>query len=330
MREITIREAIREAIDEELARDKNVFILGEEVAQYNGAYKITKGLLEKYGDKRVIDTPIVEGGFTGLAIGAALTGLRPIVEFMSFNFSFVAFDQIVSNALKMHYMSGGRFKVPIVFRGPNGAAARVSCQHSHNVEPLYAHFPGCIVLAPSTAYDSKGLLKAAIRNDNPVFFLENEMIYNMKGEVPEHEYTVEIGKAKVIEEGVHLTLISYSRMIYFCREVVEDFKKKGIFIELIDLCTIKPLDVGTIVSSVKKTHRAVVVEEGHKFAGISSEVISVIQEFCFDFLDAPVKRVCQMETPLPYSPVLEAETIPNPARIKKAIEEVLVGVDRCR
>jgi len=326
MREISIREAIREAIDEALAKDDSVFILGEEVAQYNGAYKITKGLLEKYGEKRVIDTPIVEGGFTGLAIGAALTGLRPIVEFMSFNFSFVAFDQIVSNALKIHYMSGGRFKVPIVFRGPNGAAARVSCQHSHNVEPLYAHLPGCIVLAPSTPYDSKGLLKAAIFNDNPVFFLENEMIYNIKGEVPDHDYTVEIGKAKVIEEGVDLTLISYSRMIYFCREVVEDFKRKGIFIELIDLRTIKPLDVGTIVTSVRKTHRAVVVEEGHKYAGISAEVISLIQEFCFDDLDAPVQRVCQMETPLPYSPPLEAETIPNPARIKKVIEEVLIGV----
>ena len=326
MREITIREAIGEAIDEELERDKNVFILGEEVAQYNGTYKITKGLLDKYGDTRVIDTPIVEGGFTGLAIGAALTGLRPIVEFMSFNFSFVAFDQIVSNALKMHYMSGGRFKVPIVFRGPNGAAARVSCQHSHNVESLYAHLPGCIVLAPSNPYDSKGLLKAAIRNDNPVFFLENEMIYNVKGEVPDYDYTVEIGKARVLEEGVHLTLISYSRMIYFCKEVVEDFKRKGIHIELIDLCTIKPLDVGTIVNSVKKTHRAVVVEEGHKFAGISSEVIAILQEFCFDYLDAPVRRVCQMETPLPYSPVLEAETIPNPARIKKVIEEILVGV----
>lgn len=326
MRKITIREAIREALEEEFDRDENVFILGEEVAEYNGAYKITKGMLDKYGPKRVIDTPISEGGFTGLAIGAALTGLRPVVEFMSFNFSFVAFDQIVNNAMKIHYMSGGRFSVPIVFRGPNGAAARVSCQHSHNVEPLYAHLPGCIVVAPSNAYDSKGLLKAAIRNDNPVFFLENEMIYNMVGEVPDYDYTVEIGKAKILEEGIHLTLISYSRMIYFCKEVVEDYKKKGIFIELIDLCTIKPLDVGTIISSVKKTHRAVVVEEGHKFAGISAEVIAIIQEFCLDYLDAPVKRVCQMETPLPYSPPLEAETIPNIRRIKAAIEEILVGV----
>ena len=326
MRKITIREAIREALEEEFDRDENVFILGEEVAEYNGAYKITKGMLDKYGPKRVIDTPISEGGFTGLAVGAALTGLRPVVEFMSFNFSFVAFDQIVNNAMKIHYMSGGRFSVPIVFRGPNGAAARVSCQHSHNVEPLYAHLPGCIVVAPSTAYDSKGLLKAAIRNNNPVFFLENEMIYNMVGEVPDYDYTVEIGKAKILEEGIHLTLISYSRMIYPCKEVVEDYKKKGIFIELIDLRTIKPLDVGTIISSVKKTHRAVVVEEGHKFAGIAAEVISLIQEFCLDYLDAPVKRVCQMETPLPYSPPLEAETIPNVRRIKAAIEEILVGV----
>ncbi len=326
MRKITIREAIREALEEEFDLDENVFILGEEVAEYNGAYKITKGMLDKYGPKRVLDTPISEGGFTGLAVGAALTGLRPVVEFMSFNFSFVAFDQIVNNAMKIHYMSGGRFTVPIVFRGPNGAAARVSCQHSHNVEPLYAHLPGCIVVAPSTPYDSKGLLKAAIRNDNPVFFLENEMIYNMVGEVPDHDYTVEIGKAKILEEGIHLTLISYSRMIYYCKEVVEEYKKKGIFIELIDLRTIKPLDVGTITSSVKKTHRAVVVEEGHKFAGVSSEVIAIIQEFCLDYLDAPIKRVCQMETPLPYSPPLEAETIPNVRRIKAAIEEILVGV----
>lgn len=326
MREITIRDAIREAIDEELGRDENVFILGEEVAQYNGAYKITKGMLDKYGDKRVIDTPIVEGGFTGLAVGAALTGLRPIVEYMSFNFSFVAFDQIVNNAMKFHYMSGGRFKVPIVFRGPNGAAARVSCQHSHNVEPLYAHLPGCIVLAPSTAYDSKALLKAAIRNDNPVFFLENEMLYNVKGEVPEGDYSVEIGKARIVSEGKHVTLISYSRMLHFCMDVVEDFKKKGIYIELIDLRTIKPLDVGTIVASVNKTHRAVVVEEGHKFAGICAEVTTIIQEFCFDNLDAPVGRVCQMETPLPYAPPLEEETIPNRKRIKAAIEKVIEGI----
>ncbi|MCH9811626.1 pyruvate dehydrogenase complex E1 component subunit beta [bacterium] len=326
MREITIREALREAIDEELGRDENVFILGEEVAEYNGAYKVTKGLLDKYGPKRVIDTPIIEGGFSGLAVGAALTGLRPIVEFMSFNFSFVAFDQIVNNAMKMHYMSGGRFTVPIVFRGPNGAAARVSCQHSHNVEPLYGHLPGCKIVAPSTAYDSKGLLKAAIRDNNPVFVLENEMIYNMKGEVPEGDYTVEIGKAKIVREGKHLTLLSYSRMLYFCEEVVEEFEKRGISIELIDLRTIKPLDVGTIVSSVKKTHRAVVVEEGHKFAGVGAEVTSIIQEFCFDSLDAPVERVCQMETPLPYSPPLEEETIPNPKRIKAAIEKTLKGV----
>jgi pyruvate dehydrogenase E1 component beta subunit len=326
MREITVRDAIREAIDEELGRDDDVFILGEEVAEYNGAYKITKGMLDKYGARRVIDTPIAEGGFTGLAVGAALTGLRPIVEFMSFNFSFVAFDQIVNNALKMHYMSGGRFTVPIVFRGPNGAAARVSCQHSHNVEPLYAHLPGCIVLAPFSPYDAKALLKAAIRNNNPVFFLENEMIYNMKGEVPEGDYTVEIGKARIVAEGTHLTLISYSRMLLFCMEAVEDYKKKGIFIELIDLRTIKPLDVGTIVSSVKKTGRAVVVEEGHKFAGVSAEIISIIQEFCFDDLDAPVERVCQMETPLPYAPPLEQETIPNTKRIKAAIDKTIAGL----
>lgn len=324
-REITVRDALREAIDEELARDENVFILGEEVAEYNGAYKITKGLFDKYGGKRVLDTPIVEGGFSGLAVGAALTGLRPIVEFMSFNFSFVAFDQIVNNAMKIHYMSGGRFTVPIVFRGPNGAAARVSCQHSHNVEPLYAHLPGCIVIAPFTAYDYKGLLKAAIRNNNPVIFLENEMLYNTTGIVPAHDYEVEIGKAKVLREGKHLTLISYSRMLVYCLEVVEYFKKKGISIELIDLRTIKPLDIGTVATSVRKTHRCVVVEEGHKFAGTCAEVISEVQTHCFDYMDAPIERVTQMETPLPYSPPLEAETIPNTQRIIKACEKALEG-----
>lgn len=326
MREITIRDALREAMDEEMARDENVFLMGEEVAEYNGAYKISKGLLDKYGPKRIRDTPIVEGGFSGIGVGAALAGLRPIVEFMSFNFSFVAFDQIVNNAFKFYYMSGGRFNVPIVFRGPNGAAARVSCQHSHNVESLYAHLPGCIVIAPSTAYDSKGLLKAAIRNNNPVLFLENEMLYNLTGQVPDHDYTVEIGKAKVVQEGEHVTLISYSRMLYYCMEVADEYKKRGINVEVIDLRTIKPLDVGTIVQSAKKTGRVVVVEEGHKFAGVCAEVIALLQEFCFDYLDAPVKRVCQMETPLPYAPPLEAETIPNTKRIKNAIEEILVGI----
>lgn len=320
-----IREALRQAIDEEMARDSRVFVIGEEVAEYHGAYKVTKGLWEKYGDERVLDTPISESGFTGLAIGAALTGLRPIVEFMSFNFSFVAFDQIVNNAFKVHYMSGGRFKVPIVFRGPNGAAARVSCQHSHNVEPLFGHLPGCKIVAPSNPYDAKGLLKSAIRDDNPVLVLENEMIYGLKGMIPTEEYLVPIGKAKVLRPGKDVTLISHSRMLIFCQEAAEAMAKRGIQVELIDLRTIKPLDIGTIAASVKKTHRVVLVEEGHRFAGICSEVATEIIEHCFDFLDAPIVRVCQKETPLPYSPPLEMETIPNTRRIMKALETVLEG-----
>lgn len=324
--EIDIREALRQAIDEEMARDERVFVMGEEVAEYQGAYKVTKGLFEKWGGKRVIDTPIAESGFAGIGIGAALVGLRPIIEFMSFNFSFVAFDQIVNNAFKMHYMSGGRFKVPIVFRGPNGAAARVSCQHSHNVESIYAQFPGCIVIAPSTPYDAKGLLKAAIRDDNPVLFLENELMYSTKGKVPTGEFLVPIGKAKVVQEGRHVSLISHSRMLLFCKEAAEVLARKGISVELIDLRTIKPLDIGTIATSVKKTGRVVIVEEGHIFSGIAAEVAMRIMESCFDYLDAPIERVCQMETPLPYSPPLELETIPNTKRIIKALERVAKGI----
>ncbi len=323
--EIDIREALRQAVDEEMERDDKVFILGEEVAEYDGAYKVTKGLWKKWGDKRVIDTPISESGFSGLAIGAALTGLRPIVEFMSFNFSFVAFDQIASRACKLHYMSGGRFKVPIVFRGPNGAAARVSCQHSHNVESLYGQFPGLKIVSPATAYDAKGLLKSSIRDDNPILFLENELMYNIKEVIPTEEFLVPIGKGKILREGRDVTLISHSRMLLFCLEAADAMAKKGIKVEVIDLRSIKPLDVGLIASSVRKTGRAVVVEEGHRFAGIAAEVISEMMEHCFDYLDAPIKRVCQMETPLPYSPLLEEFSIPNTKRIMKALEEVLEG-----
>jgi pyruvate dehydrogenase E1 component beta subunit len=323
--EIDIREALRQAIDEEMERDEAVFVIGEEVAEYDGAYKITKGLWKKWGDKRIIDTPIAESGFCGIAIGAAITGLRPIVEFMSFNFSFVAFDQIASRACKLHYMSGGRLKVPIVFRGPNGAAARVSCQHSHNVESLYAQFPGLKIVAPSCAYDAKGLLKSAIRDDNPILFLENELMYGLKEVIPTDEFLVPIGKGKILRAGSDVTLISHSRMILFCMEAADVLAKKGIKVEVIDLRTIKPLDVGMIATSVRKTGRAVIVEEGHKFAGIASEVATEIMEHCFDFLDAPIKRVCQMETPLPYSPPLEEWTIPNTKRILKALDEVLEG-----
>lgn len=323
MQTVDIREALRQALDEEMERDPNVLILGEEVAEYNGAYKITKGLLDKWGPKRVKDTPISEAAFTGMGIGAAVTGLKPVVEFMSFNFSFVAADQIISNAAKLYYMSGGRFNVPIVFRGPNGAAAQVSCQHSHCVEAIYGNLPGLIILAPSNAYDSKGLLKSAIRNPNPVLFLENELCYSDKMEIPKEEYLVPIGKAKVLQEGDHLTLVTYSRMVGMCMQVALQYRKKGIRIEVIDLRSIRPLDIATVTHSVRKTNRCVLVEEGHSFAGISAEVGFQIMEHCFDYLDAPIERVTQKETPLPYSKVLEKETIPNPERIALAIDKAL-------
>ena len=318
-----MREALRQALDEEMQRDPCVFIMGEEVAEYNGAYKVTKGMLEKWGPDRVIDTPIAELGFSGLAIGAAMTGLKPVVEFMSFNFSFVAFDQIISNAIKMYYMSGNRFSVPIVFRGPNGAAAQVSSQHSHCVEALYANFPGLIVIAPSNPYDAKGLLKSAIRQNNPVLFLENELSYGDKMEIPTEEYLVPIGKAHVIREGDHVTLISHSRMVLLCEEAAKELQTQGVQVELIDLRTIKPLDIDTIAISVRKTHFCVLVEEGHIFGGVSAEVGFQIIEHCFDDLDAPLVRVAQKETPMPYSKVLEKQTMPTKEQIIEAVQKVL-------
>lgn len=320
---VEIREALRQAMDEEMTRDSRIFIMGEEVAEYNGAYKVTKGMLEKWGPERIIDTPIAETGFAGIAIGAAQTGLRPIVEFMSWNFSFVAFDQLVSNAAKAHYMSGGRFSVPIVFRGPNGAAAQVSCQHSHNVEAIYGNLPGFIIISCSNAYDAKGLLKSALRANNPVIFLENELIYGDKMEIPTEEYLIPIGEAKVTREGKHITLVSYARMLKLCHEAADDLAKQGISVEIIDLRTIKPLDIATIAASVRKTHRCVLIEEGHLFAGVSAEIGFQIQQHCFDDLDAPLARVCSRETPLPYAKGLERETLPNKDRILAAIRETL-------
>lgn len=319
MQLVEMREALRQALDEEMTRDERVFIMGEEVAEYNGAYKITKGMLDKWGPKRVIDTPIAELGFAGLCIGAAMTGLRPVVEFMSFNFSFVAADQIISNAVKMYYMSGNRFSVPIVFRGPNGAAAQVSSQHSHCVEAIYGNLPGLIIIQPSNSYDAKGLLKSAIRNNNPVLFLESELAYGDKLEIPVEEYLVPIGKAKVVEVGSDVTIVTHGQMVKVCRQVVKELAKKGIKAELIDLRTIKPLDIPTIVASVRKTHHAVLVEEGHIYSGITAETAFQIQEHCFDDLDAPIERVCQRETPMPYSKALEKETMPTVDRILAAV-----------
>lgn len=320
---IDLREALRQAIDEEMARDERVFVMGEEVGEYNGAYKITKGLLDKWGPKRIVDTPIAELGFAGIGIGAALTGLRPIVEFMSFNFSFVCADQIISNAAKMFYMSGSRFSVPIVFRGPNGAAAQVSSQHSHCVESLYGVLPGLIIVAPSNAYDAKGLLKSSIRSNNPVLFLESELSYGDKMAVPTKEFLVPLGKAKVVEEGRDVTIVAHSRMVVMCQKVVQELAKEGISVELIDLRTIRPLDIETVARSIKKTHRAVLVEEGHYFSGITAEVGFEIMENCFDDLDAPLERVCQRDTPMPYSKVLEAETMPTVPRIIASVKKTL-------
>lgn len=323
MQLIEYREALRQALDEEMQRDDKVFIMGEEVAEYNGAYKVTKGLLDKWGAKRVIDTPIAELGFAGLCIGAAMTGLRPVVEFMSFNFSFVAADQLVSHAPKMYYMSGNRFSVPIVFRGPNGAAAQVSSQHSHCVEALYGNLPGLIIVAPSNAYDAKGLLKSSIRSNNPVLFLENELSYGDKMEIPVEEFLVPIGKAKVVSEGKDVTIVSHGRMVNVCMAVVKELAAKGISAELVDLRSLRPLDIETVAQSVRKTNYCVLVEEGHYFAGICAEVGFEIMEHCFDYLDAPIERVCQKETPMPYSKPLENETLPNVRRILAAVYKAL-------
>lgn len=319
---VEFREAIRQALDEEMTRDDRVFIMGEEVGQYNGAYKITKGMLDKWGPRRIIDTPIAELGFIGLGVGAAMTGLRPVIEVMSFNFSFVGCDQIISNAIKMYYMSGNRFSVPMVIRGPNGAAAQVSSQHSHCVEAIYGNFPGIIILAPSNPYDAKGLLKSAIRNNNPVLFLEPEMSYGDKMEIPTTEYLIPIGKANVVQQGTDVTIVSHSRMVNYCREAVKELAKKGIRAELIDLRTVKPLDIATIAQSVRKTNRCVLVEEGHYFSGICAEIGFEVMEHCFDFLDAPIERVCQKETPMPYSKLLERETLPTVQKILSSVYKV--------
>ena len=323
MQTVEMREAIRQALDEEMERDLRVFVMGEEVAEYNGAYKITKGMLDKWGPDRIIDTPISELGFAGLGVGAAMCGLRPVIEFMSFNFSFVGCDQIICNAIKMYYMSGSRYSVPIVFRGPNGAAAQVSSQHSLCVEALYGNLPGLIILTPSNSYDAKGLLKSAIRNNNPVLFLESELSYGDKMEIPQEEYLVPIGKAHLLQEGSDVTLVSHSHMISHCQAVAGEMAKQGIKVELIDLRSIRPLDIATVAQSVRKTNRCVLVEEGHIFSGICAEVGFQIMEHCFDFLDGPIVRVCQKETPMPYSKVLEKETMPTKERIASAIKQAM-------
>jgi len=320
---ITVRESLRQALDEEMARDENVILMGEEVAQYNGAYKVSQGLLDKYGENRVMDTPISEEGFTGIGIGAALAGLRPVIEWMTFNFSMQAMDQVFSNAAKMRYMSGGQFSVPVVFRGPNGPAEYLGSQHSHALQSLYAHFPGIKVAAPSTPYDAKGMLKTAIRDDNPVVFLESELMYGLKGEVPSGEYLVPLGIAEVRENGEDVTIIGFSKPMRMIEQASEILREEGIRAEIIDLRSIRPLDVDAIYTSVRKTNRCVVVDEAWPFASVGSHVAWCISENCFDRLDAPVTLVCSEDVPMPYSRPLELAAQPSVEKIVGAAKKVL-------
>jgi pyruvate dehydrogenase E1 component beta subunit len=320
---ITIREALNQALSEEMHRDKDVFLLGEEVAAYQGAYKVSKGLLEEFGEKRVIDSPITELGFAGLGVGAAMVGLRPVIEFMTFNFSILATDQIINSAAKMLYMSGGQFKIPIVFRGPNGSAYQVSSQHSQALESWYAHFPGLKVVMPSTAADAKGLLKSAIRDDDPVIFMEQERMYGMKGEVPDDpDFTIPLGVADIKREGTDATIVARSLTVPLALKAAEELEKDGISVEVVDPRTIRPLDIDTILRSVKKTNRVVIVEESHAFCGVGAEISAQIMERAFDYLDAPVKRLSSADAPMPYAKNLEQLALPDVARIVAAVREV--------
>jgi pyruvate dehydrogenase E1 component beta subunit len=319
----TVRDALRDAMAEEMRRDKDVFLMGEEVAQYQGAYKVSRGLLDEFGAERVIDTPITEYGFTGVGVGAAMAGLKPIVEFMTFNFAMQAIDHVINSAAKTLYMSGGQIKASVVFRGPNGAAARVAAQHSQDYASWYGHVPGLKVIAPYDAADAKGLLKAAIRDPNPVVFLEHEMLYGHEFDVPEGvDWVLPIGKAKVRRQGDGVTLVSYSRMVGFCLEAAEKLAAEGIEAEVIDLRTIRPMDIDTVVESVKKTNRLVTVEEGWGPMGVGAEVAARVTELAFDYLDAPPARVHQEDVPLPYAANLEALSLPSVDRIVAAAKQV--------
>ncbi len=321
---LTVREALRDAMAEEMRRDPEVFLMGEEVAEYQGAYKVSQGLLEEFGTRRVIDTPISEHGFTGLGIGAAMAGLRPIVEFMTWNFAMQAMDQIINSAAKTRYMSGGQMHCPIVFRGPNGAAARVAAQHSQEYASWYAHIPGLKVIAPFTAADHKGLLKSAIRDPSPVIFLENELVYGQAFPVPsEGDWIVPIGRARIARPGEHVTITAYSQMVHVALEAASSLEAEGISAEVIDLRTIRPLDVDTIIASVEKTNRFVSVEEGWPFAGIGSELAATVMERAFDFLDAPPARVSSKDVPMPYAANLERLTLPQPEDVVAAVKSVM-------
>ena len=323
MRSIQFREALREAISEEMRLDPNVFLMGEEVAEYNGAYKVSQGMLEEFGAKRIIDTPIAELGFAGIGVGAAMNGLRPIIEFMTFNFSLVAIDQVINAAAKMYQMSGGQFNIPMVFRGPTGSAGQLGAQHSQAFENWYANCPGLKVVVPSNPYDAKGLLKTAIRDNDPVIFMESEQMYGEKGEVPEEEYLIPIGKADIKREGTDVTIVSFEKIMKVALGTAEELAKEGISCEVIDLRTVRPIDYDTVINSVKKTNRLVIVEEAWPLASISTEITYMVQKNAFDHLDAPIRRICTQDTPLGYAPTFVEEFLPNVEKTIKAVKEVL-------
>jgi pyruvate dehydrogenase E1 component beta subunit len=323
MREIQFREALREAMNEEMRRDSSVFLMGEEVAEYNGAYKVSQGMLDEFGPERVIDTPIAELGFAGIGVGAAMNGIRPIIEFMTFNFSLVAIDQIINSAAKMMSMSGGQFNVPIVFRGPTGNAGMLSSQHSQNFENWFANCPGLKVVVPANPYDAKGLLKSAIRDNDPVIFMESELMYGDKGEVPQEEYLIPIGVADVKRSGSDVTIVTFGKILKVAMAAAAELEKDGISAEVIDLRSVRPIDYATVVESVKKTNRLVIVEEAWPLAAISSEITYHIQKHAFDYLDAPIHRVNSWDAPLPYAPTLIEAILPNVEKTIKAVKAVL-------
>ncbi|MFN8144705.1 MAG: pyruvate dehydrogenase complex E1 component subunit beta [Bacteroidia bacterium] len=323
MREVQFREALREAMIEEMRRDERVFLMGEEVAQYNGAYKVSQGMLDEFGPKRIIDTPIAELGFAGIGVGAAMNGLRPIIEFMTFNFSLVAIDQVINSAAKMMSMSGGQYTVPIVFRGPTASAGMLSSQHSQAFENWYANCPGLKVLVPSNPADAKGLLKSAIRDNDPCIFMESEQMYGDKGMIPDGEYLIPIGVADVKRAGTDVTIVSFGKMMKIALKAAEELAKDSINAEVIDLRSVRPIDYKTVIESVKKTNRLVIVEESWPLASIASEIAFMVQKKAFDYLDAPVVRIMGGDVPLPYAPTLIEAYLPNPERVIKAVKEVM-------
>lgn len=323
MREIAFREALREAMSEEMRRDEKVFLMGEEVAEYNGAYKVSQGMLDEFGAKRVIDTPIAELGFAGIGVGAAMNGLRPIIEFMTFNFSLVAIDQIINSAAKMMSMSGGQYSVPMVFRGPTGNAGMLSSQHSQNFESWYANCPGLKVVVPATPYDAKGLLKASIRDNDTVIFMESEIMYGEKGQVPDSEYLIPLGLADIKRQGTDVTIVTFGKILKIAQQAAEEVAKEDISVEIVDLRTVRPIDYATVINSVKKTNRLVVVEEAWPLAAISSEITYHVQKHAFDYLDAPIHRINSFDLPLPYAPTLIDVILPSVKRTVAAIKAVM-------